>query len=217
MYVCPSVHHTFIFSQFLQSCHKMSLMKVTWHVSKSENYVVCVTHKPLGSMKQGEAEPHTLQYQAKGEAKLRILKLTSVFHHLQESLPSKCVCQHTQDLPAKLVLPRYPRNVLAIAQLSKHRIGGCGFNIDYLCISSLYLPQHCIDKASGPINAMSDCSVTHANRNTVQKFRQTDFKSERIIQMINCAFVDFWISKIVLGMLGRYLRSKILQMQIFWI
>ena len=47
---CPSIRHTLIIFQLLQSFHKMSLMRVAWHVSRVKKYVVWVTHRPLGSM-----------------------------------------------------------------------------------------------------------------------------------------------------------------------
>ena len=47
--------------KFLQSVHKMSVIKVVWHVLRVK-YSFWFTLRLLGSMRRGEAELHTLQY-----------------------------------------------------------------------------------------------------------------------------------------------------------
>ena len=54
--VRPSVRHTFIFFDFLQSFHKMSLIKVAWHVLREKNMHPGSPSDPSGTA-AAEAKP----------------------------------------------------------------------------------------------------------------------------------------------------------------
>ena len=62
----------------------------------SDHYIVWVTLRPLGSMRQGELS--YVHYNIRqGEANLRTLKLTSVFHHLPRVGPKQlCALAHLE-------------------------------------------------------------------------------------------------------------------------
>ena len=61
---------------------------------KSKEYSFLVTTGPLGSMRWGEAELHHYNIRRE-EAKIRILKLASVFHHLPSVGPKQlCALAH---------------------------------------------------------------------------------------------------------------------------
>ena len=70
------------------------LVKVSWYLL-SEKYAFCVTLRHLGSMRQGKADLSTLHNIRRGKAELRILELTSLFHHLPSVSPKQlCALAH---------------------------------------------------------------------------------------------------------------------------
>ena len=86
LHICLSFHlyihlyertsHIYFF-QFLQLYHKMTLMKDAWHVLRVKN------------MQSGSPSDIVHYNIRRGEAKLHILKLTSVFHHLPRVGPKQ--------------------------------------------------------------------------------------------------------------------------------
>ena len=61
---------------------------------KSEKYALCVTLRPLGSIRQGEPEIHAIRYCAR-RSRAALIKLTSVFHHFPSVGPKQlCALAH---------------------------------------------------------------------------------------------------------------------------
>ena len=108
LWVCGSqMCHTLRFSIVSQNVpNKSSLVCV-----QSEKYTFLVTLRPLEYIMQGKAKPSTLHYQAK-RSRTAYNKTHLSVHHLPSavSVPSSCVCQHTQNVPAKPVLPIHTIN-----------------------------------------------------------------------------------------------------------
>ena len=92
--VVTSRHVTLSSFQFLQAYDKVSLIKVGWYVLKVKNIHSWSPPDPLGPWDKEKAS--YIHYDIKREeAKLRILKLASVFHHLPSVGPKQlCALAH---------------------------------------------------------------------------------------------------------------------------
>ena len=80
--------------QFLQAYDKVSLIKVGWYVLRVKNIHSWSPPDPLGPRDNEKARYVHFDIRRE-EAKLRILKLTSVFHHLPSFGPKQlCALAH---------------------------------------------------------------------------------------------------------------------------
>ena len=91
-HVCPSIwrwHHVPLPNfQFLPLHHKTSLIKVDWYVLRAKNMHFWSPSDPWGPW--NEEKLSKIHYDIRGgEAKLRMLKLASVFHHLPSVSPKQ--------------------------------------------------------------------------------------------------------------------------------
>ena len=82
--------------QFLQAYEKVSLIKVAWYVFRVKNIHSWSPPDPLGPWDEEKAS--YIHYNIRREeAKLRILKLASVFHHLRSVSPKQlCALAHLE-------------------------------------------------------------------------------------------------------------------------
>ena len=80
--------------QFLQAYEKVSLIKVAWHVLRVKNIHSWSPPDPLGPWDEEKAS--YIHYNIRREeAKLHILKLATVFHHLSSVGPKQlCALAH---------------------------------------------------------------------------------------------------------------------------
>ena len=101
LHVCPSIprrcrhrHVPLLIFQFLLSYYKVSLIKAAWYVLRLKNIHSWSSQDPLGPW--DEKKPSYILYDIRREeAKLRILKLASVFHHLPSVSPKQlCALAH---------------------------------------------------------------------------------------------------------------------------
>ena len=105
--------------QFLQSYHKMSIIKFAWYVLRVKNMHPGSPSDPSGTA-AAEAKPRCVYSILKphgqsSRCQVRLLPPRCVYSNLKshgqscitspESVQSSCVHQHTQDVPLKRVLP----------------------------------------------------------------------------------------------------------------
>ena len=104
IHVCPSLRRPSVVRpsrpvplpsfQFLQAYEKVSLIKVAWHVLRVKNIHSWSPPDTLGPWDE-EKLSYTHYNIRREEAKIRILKLASVFHHLPSVGPKQlCALAH---------------------------------------------------------------------------------------------------------------------------